>query len=148
MPAGTFYLLDDIAADQMNPFFCARIAELWREYRSVRVWCADEQQALALDECLWQHPAEAFVPHNLAGEGPAGGAPVELCWPQAPLPQKRVAAHVVLTDQVPEGTAGARFIVDRVPKADAEKALARERYKFYRAQGYQLDTQQAQFTST
>ncbi|ELO78364.1 DNA polymerase III subunit chi, partial [Salmonella enterica subsp. enterica serovar Enteritidis str. 76-2651] len=24
-----------------------------------------------------QGPAESFVPHNLAGEGPRGGAPVE-----------------------------------------------------------------------
>lgn len=148
MPAGTFYLLDNIAADQVDAFFCARIADLWREYRTVRVWCADEQQALALDECLWQHPAEAFVPHNLVGEGPPAGAPVELCWPQAQVANKRVAAHLVLMDQVPEGITGARFIIDRVPTADAEKALARERYKFYRAQGYKLDTQQAQFAQT
>ncbi len=27
---------------------------------------------------LWARPAESFVPHNLAGEGPRGGAPVEI----------------------------------------------------------------------
>ena len=27
-------------------------------------------------------PFQSFVPHNLAGEGPRGGRPVEIAWPQ------------------------------------------------------------------
>ncbi|XNM63724.1 DNA polymerase III subunit chi [Escherichia coli] len=49
--------------------------------KRVLIACEDEQQAIRLDEALWTRPPESFVPHNLAGEGPRGGAPVEIAWP-------------------------------------------------------------------
>lgn len=141
MANGTFYLLDSLPADQWLTFYCERIAEAWRQHRSVRVWCEDKEQALALDEQLWQHPADAFVPHNLLGEGPPGGAPVEICWPNADtIKPRRVAAHLVLTATVPAQLQGARQIIDRVPVAEADKQSARERYKAYRQMGFQLTT--------
>ncbi len=60
-------------------------AERWRSGKRVLIACEDEKQAYRLDEALWARPAESFVPHNLAGEGPRGGAPVEI----TPWPQKR-----------------------------------------------------------
>ncbi len=62
MKNATFYLLDNDT--------------------TVLIACEDEKQAYRLDEALWARPAESFVPHNLAGVGPRGGAPVEFAWPQ------------------------------------------------------------------
>lgn len=141
MANGTFYLLDSLAPEQWLTFYCERVAEAWRQHRSVRVWCEDKQQALALDEKLWQHPADAFVPHNLLGEGPPGGAPVEICWASADaIKPRRVAAHLVLSTEVPNQLQGARHIIDRVPVTEADKQTARERYKAYRQMGFQLTT--------
>lgn len=137
-----FYVLDGLDESQQLQFFCRQITERWREFRSVRVFCASQQQAEQLDEALWQQPADAFVPHNLCGEGPPQGAPVELCWPEATMPQRRVAAVVNFMDDIAP-TAGARLIIDRVPTADAERQQARERYKAYRAQQIELSTQPA-----
>ena len=46
---------------------CELAAARWREGKRILVACENEQQAIRLDEALWQRPAEAFVPHNLAG---------------------------------------------------------------------------------
>lgn len=61
---------------------CELAAARWREGKRILVACENEAQAVRLDEALWQRPADSFVPHNLAGEGPRYGAPVELAWPE------------------------------------------------------------------
>lgn len=142
MAQAIFYVLDGLDEAQQLQFFCQQITQRWREMRSVRVYCASQQQAEQLDEALWQQPADAFVPHNLVGEGPPQGAPVELCWPEATAPARRPAVVFNLMNAIaPVG--GARLIIDRVPSADADRQLARERYKAYREQRIELATQQA-----
>ncbi|WP_411357957.1 MULTISPECIES: DNA polymerase III subunit chi [unclassified Pseudidiomarina] len=139
MVHGIFYVMDGVAEQQQLPLLCQVIAERWRELGSVRVWCADKAQAEALDELLWQRPADAFIPHNLAGEGPPQGAPVELCWPEAAVATRRCKVIVNLMPTAPQ-FAGAQLIIDQVPNADAQRQLARERFKWYRQQGVNLST--------
>ena len=83
MKNATFYLLDnDTTVDGLSAveqLVCEIAAERWRSGKRVLIACEDEKQAYRLDEALWARPAESFVPHNLAGEGPRGGAPVEIC---------------------------------------------------------------------
>ena len=80
MKNATFYLLDnDTTVDGLSAveqLVCEIAAERWRSGKRVLIACEDEKQAYRLDEALWARPAESFVPHNLAGEGPRGGAPV------------------------------------------------------------------------
>lgn len=82
MKNATFYLLDnDTTVDGLSAveqLVCEIAAERWRSGKRVLIACEDEKQAYRLDEALWARPAESFVPHNLAGEGPRGGAPVEI----------------------------------------------------------------------
>lgn len=82
MRNATFYLLDnDTQHDGLSAveqLVCEIAAERWRAGKRVLIACENEKQALRLDEALWARPAESFVPHNLAGEGPRGGAPVEI----------------------------------------------------------------------
>ena len=59
---------------------CQLCADLFRANQRVFVYCPNQQDAEAVDEVLWQFDAERFVPHNLAGEGPSRGAPVEISW--------------------------------------------------------------------
>ncbi len=86
MKNATFYLLDnDTHQDGLSAveqLVCEIAAERWRAGKRVLIACEDEQQAIRLDEALWARPPESFVPHNLSGEGPRGGAPVEIAWPQ------------------------------------------------------------------
>ncbi len=50
---------------------CQLCANLYRQSLKVFVYCANQQDAELVDEVLWQFDAHSFVPHNLAGEGPA-----------------------------------------------------------------------------
>ena len=105
----------------------------------VLIACEDEKQAYRLDEALWARPAESFVPHNLAGEGPRGGAPVEIAWPQKRSSSPRDILISLRTSFADFATAFTE-VVDFVPYEDSLKQLARERYKAYRVAGFNLNT--------
>lgn len=142
MAHGIFYVLDNISTEQHLQLLCQVITAGWREQRSVRVWCADQTQAEQLDQALWQQPVDAFVPHNLAGEGPAQGAPVELCWPGAKITTRRTAMVVNCTNE-PTASTGWNLYIDFVPSAEQTRQAARERYKQLRQHGVELQTIQA-----
>ena len=139
MAHGIFYVLDNITAAQHLQLLCQVITAGWREQRSVRVWCADQAKAEQLDQALWQQPVDAFVPHNLAGEGPAQGAPVEICWPGAKVANRRTAVVVNCTD-APSTSSGWNLYIDFVPSAEQARQAARERYKQLRQHGVELKT--------
>ena len=140
----SFYLLSDTPADHQAiqnelstvpahfALACQLCADLYRAKQRVFVYTADQQQAEAFDELLWQFDAERFVPHNLSGEGPRYGAPVEISW-QAPRQNRHVLVN--LADTVPAFANRFNQIIEFVP-ADAQlKAQARERFKHYRQLG-------------
>ncbi|EGT4510439.1 DNA polymerase III subunit chi [Cronobacter sakazakii] len=148
MKNATFYLLDnDDTADGLSAveqLVCDVAAARWRAGKRILIACVDEAQATRIDEALWKRDPDSFVPHNLAGEGPRGGAPVEIAWPQ----KRGSSPRELLISLLPEFAAFATAfyeVVDFVPYDESQKQLARERYKAYRSAGFHLTT--ATFTA-
>ncbi|CUU22819.1 DNA polymerase III subunit chi [Duffyella gerundensis] len=143
MKNATFYILDtETGIDGLNAvetLVCDLAEARWRAGKRVLIACADEAQAIRLDEALWQRPSTAFVPHNLAGEGPKYGAPVELAWPQ----RRGNAPRDLLISLLPTFADFATAfyeVIDFVPHEESQKQLARDRYKAYRSVGFHLNT--------
>ncbi|PJG82218.1 DNA polymerase III subunit chi [Caviibacterium pharyngocola] len=121
---------------------CDLAAAAWRLGKRVLISCETEQQALNIDEALWQREPEEFVPHNLSGEVTRYAAPIEICWANKRNAQRRDLL-INLQTQVPDFAGGFNQAVDFVPNDETLKIQARERYKQYRQQGWQLSTEQA-----
>lgn len=143
MKTATFYLLEQQESDTdlsaVEALTCQLATLKYREGKRVLIACETENQALRLDEALWQQPVTAFVPHNLAGEGPRYGAPVELAWPQKRGAGSRDTLINLLPQFVDFATAFLE-VIDFVPAHASLKQLARDRYKAYRNVGFQLNT--------
>lgn len=141
MKQATFYLLENDQPIGMlsahEALACAVAAQHWRAGKRVLIACESQEQAERLDEALWQRDPHQFVPHNLAGEGPNFGAPVELCWPGKRGNAPRDLLIALLPQFVDFATAF-QEVVDFVPYQDTLKQLARERYKAYRSVGFNL----------
>lgn len=139
----SFYLLPDTSQNELSQppahfaLACQLCADLYRARQRVFVYTAGQQQAEAFDELLWQFDAERFVPHNLSGEGPAYGAPVEIGW-QPPRQNRPVLLN--LADTVPDFINRFSQVIEFVPADDAGKAQARERFKQYRQLGINPQT--------
>ncbi|EXI63244.1 DNA polymerase III subunit chi [Mannheimia granulomatis] len=140
-----FYLLSqadsaEISAAEIQA--CELAAQAWRAGKRVLIACETEQQAMNIDEALWAREPDSFVPHNLSGEITTYATPVEISWKG-----KRNAQHrdllISLQRQIPDFVASFNQVIDFVPSDEAEKAIARERYKQYRQMGWQLATENA-----
>lgn len=120
---------------------CDLAADAWRLGKKVLISCQDKEQALLIDEMLWQRDPEQFVPHNLSGEAGGFMTPVEICWPEKRNAQRRDLL-ISLSLQVPEFALLFPQVIEFVPTDEPLKILARERYKYYRQLGWQLSTEQ------
>lgn len=121
----------------MEQLACDLATGKWREGKRVLIACENDVQALRLDAELWARDTDAFVPHNLAGEGPRYGAPIEICWPH----RRGNAPRDLLISLLPACADFASVfheVIDFVPNEKALKQLARDRYKEYRSVGFNL----------
>ena len=136
----TFYLLDENNAESnaQQQHACQLASECYRNKQRCLLYFDNQTDAEAFDEMLWQLPTDSFVPHNLVGEGPKAGAPVELSW-QTPQQFGRPVL-INMSSEMPSFSQRFQRIYDFVPVEAQAKQQARERYKHYRAAGHQLDT--------
>ena len=116
----------------------ARLAsEHYRQGKRVFIYVDNREDAHLIDQHLWAFEADSFVPHNLQGEGPHSGAPVEIG--QTPPVSKR-SVLINLATTVPDFIRRFEQVFDFVPADDKRKQLARQRYKQLRDMGVQLAT--------
>ncbi|QLB12721.1 DNA polymerase III chi subunit [Bisgaardia hudsonensis] len=141
-----FYVIEKTQAKNLlteaETLACDLAASSWRLGKRVLIACETEQQALNIDEALWQREPEEFVPHNLSGEITTYATPIEISWVGKRNAQSRDLL-INLQSQIPDFAVSFKQVIDFVPIDETEKAQARERYKQYRQLGWQLSTEKA-----
>ncbi len=98
---------------------------------------AGAEQSQRLDALLWTFSAGSFIPHALA-QDTVDGMPVILGHNEPPPAFDDVL--ITLAPQVPECFSRFQRVAEVVGSTDEEKQLARERFRFYRDRGYELQT--------
>ena len=68
-------------------------ADCFRQGKKVFIFVDNKEDAHLIDEHLWQYEADSFVPHNLQGEGPQAGSPVEI-GESAPVANRKVIINM------------------------------------------------------
>ena len=142
-----FYLLPDDLNDANAHLFhaCLQACACYRSNQRVYIHTDNQESAHFIDEMLWGFDPDSFVPHNLVGEGPINGAPVEIGFQ---TPKNRRPFLINLASQMPNFAGNYSHIIDFVPAENALKQQARERFKQYRQAGFHIETQAMQQTST
>lgn len=123
-----------LADDELVAFACQLAAWAYQRRLPVLITCQDKAQADAVDEALWIREPASFIPHNLADEGPRGGSPVAIYWPDAPAPSGR-AVLINLHEAVPAVAVQCGHIFEPVADSEHLKAASRQRFRYYRQQG-------------
>ncbi|AMA65187.1 DNA polymerase III subunit chi [Candidatus Arsenophonus lipoptenae] len=137
----TFYLISNLSLQKKLEIHellaCQLACKLWRINKRILIACENKSQAEKLDKMLWEINPDQFIPHNLTGEGPIYGAPIELCWPTKSSNHMRDILINLQSTFIQFSTVF-NEILDFVPIDEHLKQLARERYKIYRNMGYDL----------
>ena len=117
---------------------CLLASAYYRQGKKVFIYTESEADAFDVDEYLWQFDPKRFVPHNLAGEGPKFGSPVEIsCYP----PSRAYSVLINMSLNAAEFSSRFSEIVDFVPLNEQLKLAARQRYNDYRKLGFTPSTQ-------
>lgn len=123
---------------------CQLAAYYYQHNQKVFIYTDNQEDAFTVDEYLWQFDGDSFVPHNLVGEGPRYGSPVEISWL---APQHPRAVLINLSQSIPEFNLNFQQIIDFVPAQEQLKNNARVRYSAYKKLGHTLSTQEVEQTS-
>ena len=137
----TFYILNEIANETVPAHFaqaCSLAAFYYQQNRKVFIYTDNQQDAFLVDEYLWQFDGDSFVPHNLLGEGPKFGTPVEISW-MPPIHPRPILINLSL--QLPDFSNNFQQIIDFVPHNEQLKIAARLRYSAYKKLGHSLSTE-------
>ena len=104
----------------------------------VNVYAADEATASRFDRLLWTDQALSFIPHCRAEDALAAETPVVI------HTQDSASLHgsilINLDNSRPPSFSRFDRVIEIVSTEEADAAAARERYRFYRDRGYELNT--------
>jgi DNA polymerase-3 subunit chi len=133
-----FYLLGEGGDDNRTRLACRLIDKAFRLQRRIYVYAGSEAEATRLDQQLWTFNPGSFVPHelNLGQETPE--TPVVIGHQEPP--SEFVDVLVSLAADVPPFFSRFERVAEIVGGSEAEKEQARERFRFYRDRGYELET--------
>ncbi|WP_094751593.1 DNA polymerase III subunit chi [Psychromonas sp. CD1] len=136
----TFYILNENQQDNVSAQIiqaCNLVAFYYQKQTKVFIYTENQEDAFLVDEYLWQFDGDSFVAHNLMGEGPRFGSPVEISW----MPTTQVRPVLInLSLQAPEFANNFQQIIDFVPFEETLKMAARKRYSTYKKLGHTLST--------
>ena len=130
----TFYTFAD------SPLDVARrvAAKAYGQGRQVMIYAPDPATADAIDRLLWTTPALGFFPHCRDSDALAGETPVLI----GTCTDTLRSADVMINLHAEQPPAFARFerLVEIIGQDDPGREQGRERYRFYQARGYALQT--------
>ncbi len=135
MPRADFYL---IQKERFREEPLLLVCELARKAHDANLWtlvlARDDEQAQRLDELLWEFDADAYIPHQMAGDEEDELTPVLIATPDADTPMRALVIN--LRDEPVAGTFDR--VLEVVPADDSARGPLRERWKQYQARGFDL----------
>ena len=114
------------------------VCELARKAHDANLWtlvlARDDEQAQRLDELLWEFDADAYIPHQVAGDDEDALTPVLIATPDTDTPMRALVIN--LRDDPVAGSF--ERVLEVVPADDSARGPLRERWKQYQARGLEL----------
>lgn len=134
LPQIEFYILANRSGTQSLQFVCEIIAKAYRENHKIFINSASQEDAYKLDDLLWTYQEDSFIPHQLGGSD----SPINIGYNLQPTERYDVLLN--FAEQVPTFYKDFKQVIEIVFPDPVVQQLARERYKYYRDQGLQINT--------
>jgi len=117
---------------------CALAAKAFARGLRLTVHCPDPETAQRLDRLLWTTPATGFLPHCGPDDPLAAETPVIIDCGGDNLLHDQVLLN--LRPEWPPFFSRFQRLIEIVSLEEADRAGARERFRFYRDRGYEIRT--------
>jgi len=134
-----FYVLDTTNRQKSHFFACRLLEKLYTEQqKTIFIQTNAREDADRFDALLWTYRDDGFLPHNLATASEDNNAPIQIGFGEAPA--KAYAILLNLSNIIPPFYTQFEHVIEIVFSDPLVQQLARERYKQYRDQGYEINT--------
>ncbi|MBS0515406.1 MAG: DNA polymerase III subunit chi [Proteobacteria bacterium] len=135
MPRADFYLIAKPRfRDDPLLLVCELAKRAFESGQPALILAHSADQADALDEKLWEFDEQAFLPHQLAGDDDDAITPVLIVAPGSETPDRALVIN--LREECAPGLF--ERVLEVVPAEEAQRAGSRERWKTYKAAGFEL----------
>jgi len=135
-----FYILSTTEPSKRWLFACQLIEKAYNNGLSLFVWTENAEDAATIDDQLWQFKPTSFVPHVIEGSEQAAGITATITIGQTLSNAIECDAVVNLTDQLPNDPSRFTRIFEVIASDPECQQHARERFKHYRTEGFELNT--------
>ncbi|MBX3700283.1 MAG: DNA polymerase III subunit chi [Dokdonella sp.] len=135
MPRADFYLIDKPRfRDEPMLLVCELARRAVARQQPTLILVGSQDEAEALDARLWDFDADAFVPHQIAGDEDDALTPVLIVPPGVATPDRPLVINLR------EDCAPGLFerVLEVVPADAAARDGSRTRWKTYKAAGFEL----------
>ncbi len=128
-------------APQQRELTACRLAEkAWQQGHRVYLNAEDPAQATRLDELLWSFRAGSFLPHEPLSELEEADNTVPIHVGSGLDPSGHHGILINLASEVPLWFSRFERVVEPIDGEERVKTAGRERFRFYRDRGYDLQT--------
>jgi DNA polymerase-3 subunit chi len=133
-----FYILKDSQPAAQALLTCRLSEKAFKQGHQVFINTASGQQLKQLDDMLWTFRDGSFLPHGVYEEDTDSTHPVLLGHDVEPDGPSDVLVN--LSNEVPAFFSRFNRVAELVGGDEAQRAAARQRYRFYKDRGYTLNT--------
>jgi DNA polymerase-3 subunit chi len=133
-----FYVLRNHTPGGKHRLACRLADKAFRLGHQIFIHASGPEEAARLDELLWTFGPGTFVPHALCTPRLTEPEPVLIGEGEPPAGFGEVL--IGLAADVPPFFSRFERMVELVDDTEADRKLARERFRFYRDRGYLLET--------
>ncbi len=133
------FYISQSGRDQERLLLACKIAEkAYKLGNSVYIHTDSSDQTSQIDDLLWTFKDGSFIPHQAGADNCEKPAPVLIGHDK----ERQHGADVLinLAHEIPACFSQFERVAEVVNEAPETKTQARERYKFYRDRGYELQT--------
>ena len=136
MPQIDFYLVQDAS---MVHVACKLLEKVYQQKMTAHAHCENETLATQANEMLWTFKDASFIPHELVSEINDHEPPISIGFGEQ-MPPAIYDVLLTLSAELPEFATQFERILFIIPTSnEAWKQVARDYYKDFKAQGWQVN---------
>jgi len=133
-----FFILNEATQQQALLFACQCIEKARAENEHVFIHTNSKEEAERLDNLLWTFKEDSFLAHSIHDPEDMDPPPIQIGYQHAP--QQGTQTLVNLSRALPDFHTRFSRIIEIVFSEPQHQQAARERYRHYREQQYELNT--------
>lgn len=132
-----FYLLSEPNPPARWLYACRLCEKAYQKNHKIYILVSSTQESQALDDLLWTFQADSFLPHEIDQRDVPGSAPVQI---GTSSPTNSQDILINLTTTIPTFATQFQRIIEIVTADETERSIARQNFRIYRSQGYQIES--------